>query len=173
MKNIIIKIYYTLHLTKITNMNSEIFTKYFKLFSFTLLTCLIAYGFTLSNFSLTIDSEQTFFPDTSLALGRWGTNLFRYHIFGGIIPYFTLFLGLLCYSLATVEITKLFRLNTVQSYIFCGLLVTFPQMAYQFVFTMQADAVGFGFLLSALSMKFFLKSWQGKYKLVSHLRKSH
>lgn len=139
-------------------MIKSISTEYCKLLFFTIVTCFIAYGFTLTNFTLTIDSEQPFYADASLVLGRWGTNLFRFHIFGGIIPYFTLLLGLIFYSLAAVEMSRLFKLNTVQSFIFCGLLVTFPQMAYQFVFTMQADAVGFGFFLSVLSVRYFLKS---------------
>ena len=140
---------------------------YCKLLFFTIVCCFIAYGFTLTNFTLTIDSEGPFYADTSLTLGRWGTNLFRYHIFNGIIPYYTLLLGLLFYSLAAVEMSRLFRLNTVQSYVFTVLLVTFPQMAYQFVFTMQADAIGFGFLLSVLSVKYFLKAYRGKPDLTT------
>ena len=138
-------------------MKQEIPSNYFKLLAFSILISLVAYGFTLTNFSLSIDSEQVFYPDTSLSLGRWGTNLVRYHIFKGIIPYFTLLLSLLFLSITAVELSKLFRLKNITGYIFCGLFLTFPQMAYQLVFTMQADAVALGFLTSVLTVKFFLK----------------
>lgn len=146
-------------------MDKTIPSDYFKLLFFSIITCFIAYGFTLTNFSLSIDSEQTFYSDTSLSLGRWGTNLFRYHIFHGIVPYFTLLLGLLFFSLSAVQMARLFKLNTLQSYLFCGLMVTFPQMAYQFIFTMQADAIGFGFFLSALSITCFVKCASGPFNL--------
>lgn len=139
-------------------MKQETSSNYFKLLSFSILVSIVAYGFTLTNFSLSIDSEQVFYPDTSLSLGRWGTNLVRYHIFKGIIPYFTLLLSLILLSVTAVELTKLFRLKNALGYIFCGLFLTFPQMAYQLIFTMQADAVALGFLSSVLAVKFFLKS---------------
>lgn len=128
---------------------------YFRLLIFSVLLCLVTYGFTLSNFSLSIDSEQVFFADTSLNLGRWGTNLVRYHIFRGIVPYFTLLLSLLLLSVTAVEIVKWLRLSLFMSYVFCGLFLTFPQMAYQLVFTMQADAVALGFLAAVFAIKFF------------------
>ncbi|AXG73688.1 hypothetical protein DVK85_05360 [Flavobacterium arcticum] len=148
-------------------MSKTISSEYFKLLFFSIVISFIAYGFALTNFSLTIDSEQVFLPDTSLALGRWGTNILRYHIFEGIIPYFTLLLSLILLSLSAVEIAQLFRLNNLMGYIFCGLFLTFPQMAYQLVFTMQADVVALGFLTSALSIKFFIKSLEGSLNLKS------
>lgn len=140
---------------------------YYKLLFFSLGISLIAYGFALSNFSLSIDSEQTFSPDYVMILGRWGTTLFRYYIFEGITPYFTLFLGLLFLSVASVEISRLFKLSGVAAYIFCGIFLTFPQMAYQLVFTMQADVLGCGFLTGALAVSFFLKSLNGPISLKS------
>lgn len=148
-------------------MNQTTSSKYFQLLSFSIITSIIAYGFTLTNFSLSIDSEQVFLPDISLPLGRWGTNLIRYHIFNGIIPYFTLLISLLLFSIAAVEIAKLFRLSTIMSYVFCGLLLTFPQMAYQFVFTMQADVAALGFLMSALTIQWFIKFSNNPWSLKS------
>ena len=148
-------------------MSKTISSDYFKLLFFSIVISFITYGFALTNFSLTIDSEAVFLPDISLSLGRWGTNLIRYHIFKGIIPYFTLLLSLILLSLSAVEMCKLFRLNTVMSYLFCGLFLTFPQMAYQFVFTMQADVAALGFLVSALSIKYFIKSSENSLNLKS------
>ena len=139
-------------------MTENISTDYLKIFCFSIFICLITYGFALTNFSLSIDSESVIYSDMSLSLGRWGTNLIRYHIFGGIIPYFTLLLSLLCLSFAAVEFTKIFSLNTTLSYVFCGIFLSFPQMAYHLIFTMQADVIGLGFLIATLVVKYFLKS---------------
>ncbi|MEL1246022.1 glucosyltransferase domain-containing protein [Flavobacterium sp. DGU11] len=140
---------------------------YYKLLIFSILISFITYGFALSNFSLSIDSEQVFSQDYVLNLGRWGTTLFRYYIFGGITPYFSLLLGLIFLSLASVEVSKLFRLGGLAAYVFCGLFLTFPQMAYQLVFTMQSDVLGCGFLTGALAVSFFLKSINGPISLKS------
>jgi hypothetical protein len=140
---------------------------YYKLFFFSIAAAFVAYGFALSNFSLSIDSEQTFYSDYVLNLGRWGTTLFRYHIFGGITPYFTLLLGLIFLSLASIETARLFRLSGIAAYVFCGVFLTFPQMAYQLVFTMQSDILGCGFLTGALAVSLFVKSTSGPISLKS------
>jgi len=142
---------------------------YIRLFTFSLIVSLIAYGFPLTNFTFTIDTEMSWDPNISLPLGRWGTNLFRHHIFNGITPYFTLLFSLIMLSLAAVEISKLFNFTKVLGYIFCCIFLTFPQMAYQLVFTMQADVVAVGFLLSAFIVKFFIMSSTGKFTLRSAL----
>lgn len=36
-----------------------------------------------------VDSESPIYPNYSLEHGRLGTNLIRYHIFGGLLPYYT------------------------------------------------------------------------------------
>ena len=65
-------------------MNKEISTKYWELLFFSLFVSLVTYGYSLLNYTITIDSELPFDRDMSLGLGRWGTNLVRYHIFRGI-----------------------------------------------------------------------------------------
>ncbi|KAF2518986.1 hypothetical protein E0W68_06935 [Flavobacterium salilacus subsp. salilacus] len=133
-------------------------SNYFKLFSFSFLITCIAYGFALINFSLSIDSEQVIYEDIFLPLGRWGANLIRYHIFGDIIPHFTLLVSLFFLSLTAVELSRLLGFKGIMGYFFCGLFLTFPQMAYQLIFTLQADAITIGFLSSVLAMRFFIKS---------------
>lgn len=136
-------------------METQISFEKIKLLFFSIGTILITYGFGLTNYSLSIDSETPVYPDFSMGLGRWGTNLVRYHIFEGHTPYFTLLLGLLLMSLAAVELTKLFKLSTFKSYLFCALFLTIPQLSYQLIFTMQADVVPLGFLISVLSINLF------------------
>src|SRR4051812_16354310 len=110
-------------------MDFGIAAKNVKLLLFSIFACLLAYGFGLTNYSLSVDSELPVLPSFSMDLGRWGTNLVRYQIFEGHTPYFTLLLGLILLSFTAVELSKLFRLNTVQSYLFCALFLTFPQLS--------------------------------------------
>jgi hypothetical protein len=139
-------------------METQISFEKIKLLFFSIGTILITYGFGLTNYSLSIDSETPVYPDFSMGLGRWGTILVRYHIFEGHTPYFTLLLGLLLMSLTAIELTKLFKLSTFKCYLFCALFLTIPQLSYQLIFTMQADVVPLGFLISVLSINLFSES---------------
>ncbi len=116
----------------IKNQNKEFF-----LYLFAIIVGFITYGFALTNFSLTVDSESPVYPHYALEHGRWGTNLVRYHLFNGLFPYYTLLFGLLFLSLTAVEITKILKIKGIYSYIFCLLFLSFPQHAYQLVFTME------------------------------------
>lgn len=129
-----------------------------KLVFFSICISFLTYGFGLTNYSLSIDSETPVYSDFSMGLGRWGTNLVRYHIFEGHTPYFTLLLGLLLMSLTATELVKIFKLEGIKSYLFCALFLTIPQLSYQLIFTMQADAVPLGFLVSVYAVHLFLKS---------------
>ncbi|WP_294825007.1 glucosyltransferase domain-containing protein, partial [uncultured Flavobacterium sp.] len=136
-------------------------TGYFQILFFSIILCFITYGYTLTNFSLSIDSEQPFFTGPFSSLGRWGCQLIRVHIFSGIVPYFTLLLGLVLLSFAAVETSRILRLNSIAAYVFCALFVSFPQLSYQLVFTLQADCIGLGFLSGALVVKYFVQSVHG------------
>lgn len=138
-----------------TSNNKIISTEPFKLLFFSIVTALITYGFGLTNYSLSIDSESPIYPDSSMSLGRWGTNLIRYHIFEGHTPYFTLLLGLILLSLTAFELSKIFKLDGIYSYVFCAIFLSFPQLSYQLIFTMQADVVPLGFLCSIIGVNLF------------------
>ncbi|AWM13666.1 glucosyltransferase domain-containing protein [Flavobacterium sp. NRK F10] len=137
-------------------MSLKIKKKNISLFVFSLLYAVLCYGFALTNFTLTIDNEQVFPKDHSLGMGRWGTNLIRCRIFDGITPYYTLLLSLFFLAFTAVALSRLFNFKNIYSYLFCALFLSFPQMAYQMVFTMQADAVAIGFFASSLSIILFL-----------------
>ncbi len=136
--------------TKIDN------AKFYKLFLFSFLIVFITYGFALTNFTLSIDNEIPILPDFGLDGGRWGQNLIRYQLFKGHLQYFSLLLGLFLFSLAAVRLTKIFNFNGGLAYLFCGLFLTFPEMAYQVVFSMMADVAAFGVLLSVFCVELFL-----------------
>ncbi len=132
--------------------------KSFNLFTFSFALSIITYGFTLSNYSLSVDSETPIYSEFAMSLGRWGTNFVRYYIFEGHLPYFTLLLGLFLLSITAVELSGLFKFKGDMKYLFCALFLTFPQLSYQLVFTMQADVIPLGFLSSIFAVKFFNKS---------------
>jgi len=140
----------------------------FLLYLFSILVVFITYGFALTNFTLTVDSESPIYPHSSLELGRWGTNLVRYHLMNGLYPYFTLLFGLLFLALTGVEITKILNIKGVFSYIFCLLFLSFPQHAYQLVFTMQADAVPIGYFLGTLGVGLYIKESKSKNYKIFH-----
>lgn len=128
-----------------------------KIFLYTFLLSIVAFGFALSNNTLSVDNEIPIIPNFGLDTGRWGQNLVRYHIFKGHIHYFTLLLGLFFFSLSAVRLTSLFRFKGFSAYIFCGLFITFPQIAYELVFRMMADIAGLGMFLSIISLELFIK----------------
>lgn len=139
-------------------MKTKTRNKLLLLYVFSIFVAFVAYGFSLTNFSLTVDSESPIYPHSSLELGRWGTNLVRYHLMGGLYPYFTLLFGLVFLALTSVEITKILKIKGIYSYIFILLFLSFPQHAYQLVFTMQADAIPLGYFLGSLSVHFYIKN---------------
>lgn len=118
----------------------------------------ITYGYTLTNFSLTIDSETPYFNDFAMGLGRWGSNLIRYKIFDGHLPYFTLLLGLVFLSLSAVQLSKIFKLSGALAFVFCTLFISFPQHSYQLAFNIQADAIPIGFYVTILAVSLFIEN---------------
>lgn len=148
-------------------MDKKLFFKNYSVLLFSFVISFVTYGFALTNYSLTVDSESPAFSDYSMGLGRWGTNLIRYRIFEGHLPYFTLLLGLIFLSLSAVELSKIFKLKGVSSFIFCALFLTLPQHAYQLAFTMQADAVPIGFFFSILGVTLFIKNIDNIKKPIS------
>jgi hypothetical protein len=143
-------------------MSNKIITNQIFFYLFSFIIAFITYGFALTNFSLTVDSESPIYPHSSLEHGRWGTNLIRYHLMNGLYPYFTLFFGLVFLTLTSVEITKLLKIKGIYKYLFSLLFLSFPQHAYQLVFTMQADVIPVGYFLGTLGVVFFLKECKNK-----------
>ena len=142
-----------------TDLLKKEFEDYFKMYAYTFFLSIIAFGFALSNYTLSVDNEIPIISNFALDTGRWGQNLIRYHIFNGHLPYFTLLLSLLSFSLAAVRLTKLLNFTGVSAYIFCGLFITFPQLAYEVVFNMMADIAGLGILFSVFSVELFMKGF--------------
>jgi|GEM_PF-853539 len=138
------------------------FENNFKLYSFTFILSVLAYGFALSNYTLSVDNEIPILADFGMDLGRWGQNLIVFHLFKGHLPYFSLLLSLFFFSIAAVRMSKLFRFEIVPAYLFCGLFITFPQIAYQVVFGMMSVIAGLGVFLSVLAIELFTEGLNSK-----------
>lgn len=134
----------------------------YKLFLFTFFIALTTYGFAFTNFTVSVDNEMPILSDYGMDLGRWGHNLILYHLLGGHLQYFSLFLSLLLYSVAAVKINSLFKFQDLTSYIFCGLFVNFPQLSYQVVFGMMSVIAALSVLLSTFSLELFIKGYNIK-----------
>lgn len=123
-----------------------------RLILLTILASLFIYGYPLSHFTLPIDGE---FPDNfaqTIAFGRWGHSLLRAWLLPEpFAPFFTLLLALLALSLAAVLSARLLSISGLPALAFCTLLVSFPQLAYQFEFINQADTIAIGYLLAIAS----------------------
>lgn len=125
----------------------------------TFIGALITYGYSLANFSLSVDNETPIIPDFSIHLGRWGTNLVRYHLFGNLLPYYTLLFSLFFMSLSAVIITRIFKLSFLYALIFSILFISLPQLAYQMIFLMQSDAIALGYLASSFALVIFIEKF--------------
>lgn len=147
------------------NLLNKGFEKDIKLYFFTFFLSLVAYGFALSNYTLSVDNEIPILSDFALDMGRWGQNLIRYHLFNGHLQYFTLILGLFFFSVSAVRLSKLFEFETIYAYFFCGLFITIPQASYQVVFYMMSDIAGLGVLLSVISVEIFIKHIENSSKI--------
>lgn len=147
------------------NLLNKGFEKDIKMYFFTFFLSLVAYGFALSNYTLSVDNEIPILSDFALDMGRWGQNLIRYHLFNGHLQYFTLILGLFFFSVSAVRLSKLLKFENIYAYFFCGLFITIPQISYQVVFYMMSDIAGLGVLLSVISVEIFIKNIENSSKI--------
>nr|WP_283101613.1 glucosyltransferase domain-containing protein [Halomonas populi] len=122
---------------------------------------MLAYGFHIFNFTLTIDAEFRDNYYQTISLGRWGHAFLRVLFLPEpFIPYFTHLISIAALCAAAVAISDILRHKGIVSYLFCALFITFPQMAYQFEFINQADTLSLGYLFSAMCVLFYFRARQ-------------
>ncbi|MDU4995316.1 MAG: glucosyltransferase domain-containing protein [Enterobacteriaceae bacterium] len=125
----------------------------FLIFLCALFFSLIAYGFSLSNHTISIDVDVMDNYLHTIDLGRWGHAILKRFVFHEPwVPFFSLAFALLCMSFSAVVISKYLKLNIINSLVFSSLFVTFPQMAYQLQFSNQAETVGLALLFCSASL---------------------
>lgn len=143
-----------------TASSQKINRKIYFLFIYTFFLGIITYGFALTNFTVSIDNEMPIYSNFGMEVGRWGQNLILYHLFGGHLPYFSIILSLVLFSVAAIQINNLLKFNGLASYLFCGLFITFPQLSYQIIFGMMAVVAALGVIFSTFFVQVFLNAYK-------------
>lgn len=124
---------------------------------YSVLVAVVAYGYELFNFSLSIDEEYTSFADRTtwlsyLRIGRWGTYLLNQLFFShSLLPWFPFLIGIICLALSAVLLTSLINGNFRAKILFITVFVTTPVHAYYLTFNTAAPFFGFALLLMVIS----------------------
>lgn len=125
--------------------------------------CVLAYGFALSNHTISIDVDVMDNFLHTIDLGRWGHAFLKKFVFHEPwVPFFSLAFSLICLSASSVVISKYLQLSQINSLIFSVLFVTFPQIAYQLQFSNQAETVGLALLACCYSVLLYSQGGKGK-----------
>ena len=132
---------------------------------------LAAYGFEIFNFNITIDEEIQAFhfaPLEWLAQGRWGMYLLnKYLLPYTVIPFVSLFIGLLFHMVAILLLLKCWRVNSkIEQIVIGAICITFPTLAYDYTFSTFAYGIGIGFFCVALSLFLYVR-YVGLYRYLS------
>lgn len=130
-----------------------------------LCAAVVAYGAALFNFSLSVDEENALVYGTfatNIVLGRWGLAFLQSSIFPAqFTPFFTAFFSLFFLSIAACFMSAALRLRGAEKLFFCACFASFPQFAFQMVFSVQSDCVAFGYALAAASVLAFRRFEEG------------
>ncbi len=134
-----------------------------------IITTLLAYGFTLTNYSVSIDDEAIssyISGGVLLSQGRFGLSNFLALIFNAFefLPFWFDFLGLIILLIAIVFWSIYFmkmshgRLEKKYTIIFSCLTISYPVFAYLFIFMGSIYSMGFSFLFTVVALILFT-SW--------------
>lgn len=127
---------------------------------------IVVYGYSLFNFTMSIDNEYTDLFLQKISIGRWGGAFLKETILPApYAPFFThlIFCVFLCAS--AVFAAKLLNFNGVMSGVFSVLCISFPSLFYQADFAMQSDAVSIGLFLGVISSHLVIYSVESNKKL--------
>jgi hypothetical protein len=133
------------------------------------ITTLLSYGFTLANYSVSVDDEafmMYYQGGGLLAQGRFGASHFLRYIFDAFefLPFWADALGLIVFIIATVFWSIYFirmsygMLEKKYVIVFSCLSISFPVIAYLFVFSGAIYVIGFTFLFTGIAL-ILVASW--------------
>ncbi len=140
------------------------------------LTGLIAYGYELFNFSLSIDEDISSFISASesvvyLTVGRWGVFLLN-HIINphSVLPYYPTFLTIISLALSATIVAGSIPLSRGSKIIFAMLYISHPIHANYIAFNTSGMYYAMGMVFTAISFVLFEKHiWKKKIKVVYFL----
>ncbi|EKT4523096.1 glucosyltransferase domain-containing protein [Pseudomonas putida] len=129
-----------------------------KLYAVCLVFGILAYGYNIFNFALSIDGENVDNFHQTISLGRWGHAFIRYYFLPEpFVPYFTNLVSVIFLCLAAVLSAKAIGLENLGLYAFSALFISFPALSYQFEFINQSDTVSIGYFFAVLGAFSFLQ----------------
>lgn len=135
-----------------------------------IITILIVYGYSLFNFTLSIDNEFTDFFYQKISIGRWGGAFLKELILPDpYSPFFTHFVFCFFLLLSAVSAAKLLGFNGIKGVVFSCLCLSFPSMFYQADFVMQSDAVSIGIFVGVMSAGMAISSIESNLGLRNKL----
>lgn len=116
------------------------------------LSVIIVYGYSLANYSMSIDNEFTEFFAQKLSIGRWGGAFLKETILPNpYAPFFTNLIFCIFIGLSAIVTSKFLSFDKYTSVLFSCLCVSYPAMFYQADFIMQSDAVSIGIFVGITS----------------------
>ncbi|MFP8445932.1 glucosyltransferase domain-containing protein [Citrobacter braakii] len=131
--------------------------------SWVVISAVIVYGYSLFNFTMSIDNEFTDLFAQKISIGRWGGAFLKETILPSpYSPYFTHLIFCVFLCLSAILVSKLLKFNEFYSGVFSVLCVSFPSFFYQADFAMQSDAVSIGMFLGVVSAALIISALENK-----------
>ncbi|MEL2240956.1 glucosyltransferase domain-containing protein, partial [Leclercia adecarboxylata] len=112
----------------------------------------IVYGYSLANYSMSIDNEFTEFFAQKLSIGRWGGAFLKETILPNpYAPFFTNLIFCIFLGFSAFTTSKLLSFKRNKAILFSVLCISYPAIFYQADFIMQSDAVSIGMFVGVIS----------------------
>jgi hypothetical protein len=123
---------------------------------YSFLFAVIAYGYELFNFSLSIDEEGYLFKNATeemhwIRLGRWGTYLINIALFPhSLLPFLPTLISICCIAFASVLFVNSEEGDLQSKIIFSLIFISYPLHSYYIAFSTLSASLGIGVVLSVL-----------------------
>lgn len=145
----------------------EYYSKNSMLIVASLLLAMIAYGYELFNFTLSIDDELYSFRQASetteyILLGRWGIYFLNFLLSPqSLLPYFPTLITIVCLAVASFLFVNSEKASTSAKLVFSILFITHPAHAHYMAFNIISLYVGLGMVMTVGSFLLFRRSAEG------------
>lgn len=160
-------------INSLSNLQDYIYTHRW-LIGYSCLILLVAWGYELFHFTISVDDEIILFFQGQLSAGwltqgRWGMALID-RILGNLsIPFFSQFITLSCVICAFLVLFELLQASNSSKYLFLPLLLTCPILYFTFSFFSLCPGAGIAILAAAIAAAIFIKSRRWGYLCIGIL----
>jgi hypothetical protein len=131
---------------------------------YSVLIAIVAFGYELFNFSMSMDEETTSFIPAAgrlfyIQIGRWGTYLLNLVLFPeSLVPYVPFLIGILCLAMSSVLVTSILEGSQWAKMVFSTIFITSPFHAYYLTFNTAAPYFGVGIVCVVVSFLVGIKA---------------